>query len=252
LKVGFGAGENLIDNDPIPELIQIDLFFGRNTPGGGVVSQQQFQAFVDNVIIPRLRAGLTIFDTNRQIRDSTGIPIEEPFKLVRLLLLDTVENETAIDEIIRAYTKQFNQESVLLTVNEKVAVGFGAGENLIDNDPVPKFIQIDLFLGGNIPGGGHSQQQFQAFVDKVITPRFPAGLTIFNAKRQFKDSTDTPIKEPCKVVRLLLEDTVKNETAIDEIIRAYQQQFERASVLLVVDEDVLVAFDAQPPTAGVP
>jgi transcription termination factor NusB len=247
LKVGFGAGENLIDNDPIPEFIQADLFFGRNIPGGGEVSETEFQAFVDAIITARFPAGLTIFDGDGQFRDSNNTIIEEQSKIVRLLLEDTVENEAAIDEIISAYIEQFNQESVLVAVNEDVAVGFGAGENLIDNDAIPELIQTDLFFGRNIPGGGEvSESQFQAFVDDVITPRFPLGLTIFDVEGQFRDSTGTIIDERSKVVRLLLEDTVENENAIDEIIAAYTQQFNQESVLQVVDEEIDVAFDAEP------
>ena len=245
LKVGFGVGENLIDNDPIPEFIEADLFFGRNIPGGGEVSEAQFQAFVDSFITPRFPAGLTIFDADGQFQDSTGTIIEEQSKEVTLLFEDTQENESAIDEIIAAYLEQFNQESVLLAVNEDIAVGFGAGENLIDNDPIPEFIEANLFFGRNIPGGGEvSEEQFQAFVDSFITPRFPAGLTIFDADGQFQDSTGTIIEEKSKEVTLLLEDTQENETAIDEIIAAYLEQFNQESVLLVVDEDVQVAFDA--------
>jgi transcription termination factor NusB len=248
LKVGFGAGENLIDNDPIPEFIQTDLFFGRNIAGGKQVTQEQFQAFVDKVITPRFPAGLTIFEANGQFQNSTGAIVREPSKVVRLLLEDTEENETALDEIIRAYIKQFNQESVLLAVNEEIAVGFGAGENLIDNDPIPELIQTDLFFGRNIVGGKQvTQEQFQAFVDKVIAPRFPAGLTIFEANGQFQNSTGAIVREPSKVVRLLLEDTQKNETALDEIIKAYIKQFNQESVLAVVDEDVEVVFDAKSP-----
>ncbi|MBD2102653.1 DUF3574 domain-containing protein [Leptolyngbya sp. FACHB-261] len=252
-KVGFGAGENLIENDPIPEFIRTDLFFGQNIPGDGVVSEAQFQAFVDSIITPRFPAGLTIFDADGQFRDSTGNIIEESSKVVSLFLEDTVENETSIDQIVEAYIQQFNQESVLLAINEEIAVGFGAGENLIDNDPTPEFIQTDLFFGRNIPGDGVvSEAQFQAFVDSSITPRFPAGLTIFDADGQFRDSTGNIIEESSKVVRLLLEDTVANETAIDEIIGAYIQQFNQESVLLSVDEDVEVAFDAGSPAEAVP
>ena len=213
------------------------------------MSEEQFQTFVDRSITPRFPAGLTIFDANGQFQDSTGTVIEEPSKVVRLLLEDTVENELALDEIIDDYIQQFNQESVLLTVNEDVVVGFGAGENLIENDPVPEFIETNLFFGRNIPTGGQvSEEQFQTFVDRSITPRFPAGLTIFDANGQFQDNTGTVIEEPSKVVRLLLEDTVENELALDGIIRDYIQQFNQESVLLVVDEDVEVVFDAEAPT----
>jgi transcription termination factor NusB len=245
LMIAFGAGENLINNTPIPKFIEVDLFFGRNIPGGGEVSETQFQAFVDLVITPRFSARLTIFDAQGHFQDSTGIIIEERSKAVKLLFEDTLENENSLKAIIDAYVRQFNQESVLIAVNEDVAVGFGAGENLIDNDRIPEFIGVDLFFGRNIAGGGEvSETQFQTFVDRVITPRFPARLTIFDAQGQFQDSTGTIIEERSKAVKLLLEDTVSNENSLDEIIKTYIQQFNQESVLLVVDEDLEVAFDA--------
>jgi transcription termination factor NusB len=250
LKVGFGAGENLIDSDLNPELIEVDLFFGRNIPGGGEVSKAEFEQFIDSTITPRFPDGLTVFDADGQFKDSTGTIIEEQSQVVTLLLEDTPENESEIDEIIQSYIEQFNQESVLLTVNEEIAVGFGAGENLIDSDVNPELITADLFFGRNIPGGGEvSEAELAEFIERTITPRFPDGVTVYDADGQFKDSTGTIIEEQSKVVTLILEDTPENEIAIDEIIQSYTEQFNQESVLLTVDEDVEVAFEASSKTS---
>jgi transcription termination factor NusB len=250
LKVGFGAGENLIDSDLNPELIEVDLFFGRNIPGGGEVSEAEFEQFVDSNITPRFPDGLTVFDADGQFKDSRGTIIEEQSKVVSLILEDTPESESEIDEIIQSYIKQFNQESVLLTVNEEIAVGFGAGENLIDSDVNPELITADLFFGRNIPGGGEvSEAEFAEFIESTITPRFPDGLTIFDADGQFKNSTGAIIEERSQVVTLVFEDTLENESEIDEIIQSYTEQFNQESVLLTVDEDVEVAFDASSKTS---
>jgi Protein of unknown function (DUF3574) len=114
-------------------------------------------------------------------------------------------------------------------------------------------VQKDLFFGRNITGSGQvSEAEFQDFVDRIITPRFPDGLTFFDAKGQFLDSTNTILEEPAKEVTLILDDTVENERSLDEIITAYLQQFQQESVLLVVDEKVAVALDATLPTKSVP
>lgn len=248
LKVSFGLGEDLFVNNSTPELIQADLFFGRNIPGGGEVSTSQFEGFVDNVITPRFPAGLTIFDANGQFQSSTGNIIEEPSKVVSLILEDTLSNETLVNEIVDQYLQQFNQESVLVAANQDVNVSFGLGDDLIDNSQVPELIQADLFFGRNIPGGGEiSETQFQAFVDGVITPLFPAGLTVLDADGQFLDSNGTTIKEPSKVVSLIFEDTLANETSLNQIVTAYVQQFNQESVLTVVDEEIGVRFvESQP------
>ncbi|MBD6618647.1 DUF3574 domain-containing protein [Komarekiella sp. 'clone 1'] len=243
LTVSFSSDEDLFNNSSVPKFIQTELFFGRNIPGGGEVSQSKFQTFVDSVITPRFPAGLTIFDGNGQFLNSTGTIIEEPSKVVTLLLEDGLSNETAVNEIVAAYRQQFNQESVLVAANQDVKVSFGLGDDLIDNSPIPELIQADLFFGRNIPGGGEvSESEFQAFVDSVITPLFPAGLTIFDANGQFQNSTGTIIEEPSKVISFIFEDTLDNETSINQIIGAYLQKFNQESVLTVVDEDIRVRF----------
>ncbi|PSN15621.1 hypothetical protein C7293_06485 [filamentous cyanobacterium CCT1] len=244
LKVGFDEADDLIENDPIPELIQQDLYFGRNIAGSGEVSEAEFQAFIDAEITPRFPDGLTVYDADGQFLDSAGTLIQEPSQVVSLIFEDTVENEQSIDQIIAAYKQQFQQESVLEVVNEAVKVGFGQSEDLIDNDPIPELIQSDLYFGRNIAGGGEvSEAAFQQFLNQEISPRFPDGLTVYDADGQFLSSTNTLVQEPSKVVSLIFEDTVENEAAIDQIIQAYKQQFQQESVLQVVDEDIQVAFD---------
>jgi Protein of unknown function (DUF3574) len=132
-------------------------------------------------------------------------------------------------------------------------VNFAERENLFDNAPIAKFIETDLFFRRNLSGGKQvTQKQFQAFVDKVIIPRFPTTLSIFDTNGQFQDSQRKIIQEPSKVVKLLIEDTRENEIAIDEIISAYKEQFHQESVLLVVDEEVQVAFATKSTVATVP
>ena len=131
IAVSFGSDEDLFNNSSIPKLIQTDLFFGRNIPGNGEVSQSEFQAFVDSVIIPRFPDSLTIFDANGQFQDSVETIVEEPSKVVSIIFEDTLDNETSINQIIGAYLQQFSQESVL-TVDEDIRVRF------VESEPVPE------------------------------------------------------------------------------------------------------------------
>jgi hypothetical protein len=228
-------------------LIQEDLYFGRNIPGGGEVSESQFQSFVDGVVTPRFPAGLTTFDGNGQFRDNTGTTIQERSKVVTLFLDDTSAPQASIDAIAAAYGRQFRQESVLQMGNrDDLRVSFGEGD-LFANSSTPKLIQTDLYFGRNIRGGGQvSESQFQTFVDSVITPNFPAGLTILDAQGQFQDSTGAVIKEPSKVVTLVLDDSLTNEESVNHIIREYVQQFNQESVLVAANEAVTVSFGTRP------
>jgi NADH:ubiquinone oxidoreductase subunit E len=254
VAVGFGQGEDVISNDKTPELIQVDLYFGRNIGTTGRVSDRQFSEFLRDEITPRFPDGLTVYDANGQFLDASNNLIREPSNVVSLILEDTQKNERALKKIINAYETQFQQESVLQVVNEEVSVGFGQGEDLIDNSPTSELIQVDLYFGRNIGTTGRvSDRQFRRFLRDEITPRFPDGLTVYDAKGQFLDESKDLIREPSKVVSLILEDTQKNERSINRIINSYKQQFQQKSVLAVVDETLSVAFDveASPGSAGI-
>jgi Ca2+-binding RTX toxin-like protein len=228
-----------------PKLIQEDLYFGRNIAGGGEVSEAEFQAFIDAEITPQFPDGLTVYETNGQFLDSNGNLIQEPSQVISLIFKNTLENQGKIDQITESYQQQFKQESVLEVVNEDQLIGFDESTDLIDNDPIPELIQSDLYFGRNITGGGEvSEAEFQKFLDREITPRFPDGLTVYEADGQFLDSTGKLIKEPSKVVSLIFEDTAENEAAIEQIIVAYKQQFQQESVLQIVDEEIQVAFNS--------
>lgn len=255
LKVGFGIGENLIDNDPVPELIQVDLLFGRAIAGVGEVSPEQFQRFVDQSITPRFPEGLTVIDARGQFQDRTGTIIKEPSQAVSLILEDTPQNEAALDQIVDDYVQQFQQESVLQAVNEAITVRFGPDDQLIDSDSVPEIVQVDLFFGRNIAGRDEvSEAQFQDFVDEVIAPRFShqsVPITVFDADGQFQDRAGNIIEENSKVVSLLLPDTQRNEAAINRIVTQYMEQFQQESVLIVVDEEIETKIEAESPACGI-
>jgi Protein of unknown function (DUF3574) len=246
IAVGLGQGEDLITNDPTPELIQVDLYFGRNIGTTGWVSDRQFRQFLEDVVTPLFPNGLTAYDTKDQSLDRSNRLIREPSKVVSLILEDTEQNEQSLYQIVDAYEDQFQQDSVLQVVNEAVSVGFGQGENLIDNDPIPELIQVDLYYGRNIGTTGQvSDRQFRQFLRNEITPRFPDGLTVYDADGQFLDSSNQLIREPSNVVSLILEDTQANEQLINQVIDLYKQKFQQESVLVVVDETLGIAFDVE-------
>lgn len=218
------------------------FIFGRNIGGIEGVTPEQFQTFVDRAITTRFPLGLTNFDANGQFLSSNGALIQEPSEVVSLILEDTEANEAAIDAIISEYIHQFQQESVLVAVNENITVAFGVTENLIDNDSIPEPIQVDLFFGRNIGGvEGVSDADFQQFLNEIVDPYFN-NFTVIDANGQFLSGTGDLIKERSKSVSFIIEDTVKNEIAINQIVAGYIHRFRQESVLIVVDEDIQANF----------
>lgn len=105
------------------------------------------------------------------------------------------------------------------------------------------WIQESLFFGRDIPSGGEfSDADFQTFLNNIITPRFPNGLTVFDANGQYLYNTGNIIQEKSKYVTLFIEDTPQNQASIYDIGQAYTQQFNQESVLQVSNKGVNVSF----------
>ena len=67
-----------------------------------------------------------------------------------------------------------------------------------------KFIRTELYFGRNIPSGGTvSDADWQKFVDEVVTPRFPDGLTVLDADGQWRGKDGSIAREESKVIVLL-------------------------------------------------
>ncbi len=85
------------------------LYFGTQKPGGGVVTQAEWEQFLADVVTPRFPDGFTTWEASGQWRDQKGVIEHE-----RTHILQIVDpREGKIREIIEAYKKQFAQEAVL-------------------------------------------------------------------------------------------------------------------------------------------
>ena len=235
-QASFTPGEDIINNDDHPELIRATLYSGRFLPSGGQTTDAEFQSFVDEEIVPRF-PGLALFDAEGQI-DADGNVLREKSDVISIILEDTDLNETAINEVSAAYRDSSGRPGLLVTVDENIAVSSTPGEDIIDNDAEPEFIQADLFFGRDISGSDDvSQAEFQSFVEDSIAPRFP-GLTVFDAQGKMSNEDGTIFSQESQLVRLIIEDTQANEDAIAHVLNEYQHQFSGASSFLVVDEDI--------------
>ena len=90
-----------------------------------------------------------------------------------------------------------------------------------------------LYFGGAYPSGVVTAEQWQQFVDSIVTPRFPEGLTVLQATGQYRTHAGVIQHEPSWVLQLIHADGAQSEAAIREIRTAYRKQFEQESVLRV-------------------
>jgi hypothetical protein len=95
-------------------------------------------------------------------------------------------------------------------------------------------VMDSLYFGTAKPGGGTvSAEDWQAFLAEVITPRFPDGLTAWNAAGQWRDGNGTLQRESSYVLSVVHPDTPELERSIEEVIARYKSQFGQESVLRV-------------------
>jgi hypothetical protein len=94
------------------------------------------------------------------------------------------------------------------------------------------FERDTLYFGRAIPAGGQvSNAQWAAFLDSVVTPAFPKGLTVIDAAGQWRGASGNVVREPSKLVVLLHPRSADDDAAIARIIDTYRQRFGQEAVL---------------------
>ena len=91
-----------------------ELYFGTGRPDGSVVSDAEFQQFVDLQVTPRFPDGLTLLSGYGQFKNSAGV-INKERSLVLILFYPPQMRDASklIQEIREIYKAMFQQESVL-------------------------------------------------------------------------------------------------------------------------------------------
>lgn len=93
--------------------VRTDLFFGRDRKNAPPVSDDEWAEFVDVVVTPLFKDGLTVLDAGGQYLATGGSLVKEQSKVLVLLHDGHAAASSRIDEICKRYKDQFNQESVL-------------------------------------------------------------------------------------------------------------------------------------------
>jgi len=112
-----------------------------------------------------------------------------------------------------------------------------ANAQLVDCRGGQKPSQVAELMFGRKVGDriGVSEGDWARFVDREITPRFPDGLTVFNAAGQWRDkSSNKIIREPSKIVQIVLPGDDGEFARLNEIADAYKTRFKQQSVGVIV------------------
>ena len=118
-----------------------------------------------------------------------------------------------------------------------LALAGGADAQLLDCLGGQRPSQVaELMFGRNIGSRlGVNEADWSRFVDREIVSRFPNGLTMFNAAGQWRDeATNKIVREPSKVVQIVLPGQVEDIARLNEIVAAYKRRFKQHSVVMIV------------------
>jgi len=102
--------------------------------------------------------------------------------------------------------------------------------------PFQAFISDRLYFGRAIPSGGVvSDSDWEKFLAEVVTPRFPAGLTVWRTQGQWRDKNSVIWREDGIILDLHHPDDATSETSVQEIMTEYKVRFRQEAVLRVRD-----------------
>jgi len=93
------------------------------------------------------------------------------------------------------------------------------------------YMRTTLYFGLNRPAGMVTEGQWKAFLRDEVTPRFPQGLTVWEANGQWQQSNGRISQERAKVLLLVHDDTPAVHTKLLAVVEAYKGSFQQESVL---------------------
>ena len=135
-----------------------------------------------------------------------------------------------------------------------VALGIGAGVAILAlsplgvtpsracNPPSQIMSRLELLFGMKKPDGiDVAEDEWRAFLDAEVTPRFPDGLTVLTGYGQWRSTSGRAVRETSRVLLVWLKPSVGNNDKIEAIRMAWKSQYKQESVMRV-DDTSCVSF----------
>jgi hypothetical protein len=125
---------------------------------------------------------------------------------------------------------------ILLAVLCAALAGCASPRNEACTAPSHQMKRVELFFGAAFDDGKPiDNARWQDFLDKDVTPRFPAGLTAYEAYGQWQRSDGRIEKSPSRVLVIWYEGD--RSSRIESIREAYKKRFRQMSVMRVDGAD---------------
>ena len=99
---------------------------------------------------------------------------------------------------------------------------------------VQNVVDDKLVFGRSIPTGGTvSDSAWDAFMREVVTPGFPAGLTVWHAQGQWLDPRGTTAREAVVIVEVVHPLGDPADSVFARVANEYRQRFHQDAVLRI-------------------
>jgi hypothetical protein len=94
-------------------LVRDLVYFGRNLPGGGTVSDAEWLGFLDSVVTPSFPNGFTVVEGTGQWKGRSGTVERERSAIVTFLHTGSAADRDRVAQVAHEYKRRFHQEAVL-------------------------------------------------------------------------------------------------------------------------------------------
>ena len=96
----------------------------------------------------------------------------------------------------------------------------------------PEQVLDRLYFGRAQPDGQEvSEQQWTDFLDQVVTPRFPQGLTVLSGQGQWRGADSRIASERSYVIELVHGGSAPQTADVRAIVATYKRRFRQEAVM---------------------
>jgi len=107
--------------------------------------------------------------------------------------------------------------------------------------PLKTALQIDLYFGLVTNGREIGETEWADFLEREVTPRFPAGLSVLDVAGQYRNPSGYIARERSKLLVVIVVDAPAHLSKVQAIVDAYKTRYAQLSVLHV-ERAVCAAF----------
>jgi hypothetical protein len=93
------------------------------------------------------------------------------------------------------------------------------------------YLRTTLYFGLAKQTGTISETHWRTFLRTEVSPRFPQGLTVWEADGQWRRADGRIGRERAKVLLLVHEDSPETRESLQSLVSTYKRSFEQESVL---------------------